>query len=273
MGTVTITHVGGNQYKVDPGDGHDIATKNGLALEGTSEGIPFRILVNGSNLTMELLGTAFDLVRISEQPGNQENSSFAKSQIDPFAGTFEISKDNTIFGNVTIVCTGGMNYQLSTKDGVDLARREGNQLNGIGSDAQFSITTNGNDLLYSYQGGTIQLRRIDATQNVQSTSASIKIDQRLLAVWRSTESYSSGSAYTMVTEYRIGFKKDGTWNFKKEWVGMGQSGEDPQEFGQYKIVSMNDSGGIINLGGKDTEYFFFGKSVKIGSRSYDFMRK
>jgi len=274
VGTVTITHTGGNQYQIDSGDGHDMATKNGSTLEGTSQGIPFRILIKGSNLVMELLGSAFDLTRISRQSVTPETSVTGNGtgNSDPFTGTFEIFGDNESFGKVIIICTGGVNYQLSSASGVDVANKSGSQLSGISNGASFIITLNGNDLSYSIQGVTIQFRRLDATQIGQSSSASNTIDQRLLGVWCYTHIQKSGSSQ-MVTDYKIGFKKDGTYNTKTSWAGMGSEGENPQQFGQYQIVSMNESGGIVRLDGKDTEYFFSGGNVRIGTTIYEFIRK
>lgn len=273
-GNVTITHLGSNQYKIDSGNGHDIAIKNGQVLEGTSEGIPFRILVNGINLTMELLGSAFDLVRVSEQLANQESNSMAKSQNDSFVGMFDLVGDNTILGRINIANTGGNNYQLTSANssGFDLATKNGNQLSGVTSGAPFTITINGNNLSFNISGVSMQLVRVNPAQVSQSGSTPGTIDQRLLGVWRYTHIQRSGSDQ-LVTDYKIGFKQDGTYNTKSQWAGMGSSGEDPQQFGQYQIISMNQNGGIVRLDGRDLEYYFSGGSVKIGSTIYEFIRK
>lgn len=105
-----------------------------------------------------------------------------------------------------------------------------------------------------------------------STGISVTVDDRLLGVWRYTDIRKSGSAQ-MVTDYTIGFKNDGTYNTKTVWAGMGNSGEEPQEFGQYQIVTINESGGIVKLDGKEMEYHFSRGSVQLGSTIYEFIRK
>ncbi len=66
-GILTITHLGGNTYKIDAGTGADNATKDGNVLEGVSEGVAFKISISGNNLVMELPGVSVDLIRKSNQ--------------------------------------------------------------------------------------------------------------------------------------------------------------------------------------------------------------
>jgi hypothetical protein len=251
------------------GLGPQTVIKAGKLLLLTENDVVFSFEAVTEGLMLRGNGQAITLTRVG-----QNNTQAQNTTKDPFTGTYEMFGDNVSFGKVTITCTGGLNYQLASTAGTDLAKKSGNQLSGVSDGYAFTVTPNGNDLSFNTQGVTIQFRRLGAIQAEQPSQSSVskKIDQRLLGLWRYTSVQKSGGAQ-LVTDHKFIFYSDGTYTYKTEWAGLGSSGEDPMYNGKYEIVSMGNSGGKIKLDGNESEYFLTGKNLKIGSTIYEFIRK
>lgn len=260
-GNVIISHSGGNQYKIDTGNGYDVAIKNGNVLEGTSQGVPFRILASGDNLTMELLGSNISLTRISVPAVTPTAASPEDQGSKSFVGTYNVSLNGQTGGTLVITQLGGNTYKVDSGDGADNATQYGNSLEGTSGGVPFKITISGNNLVMEVMGTRIDLIRANSGTTTSPGAGTGNMDPRLLGTWSKTTAYNSGNAGTSSGTV-ITFLANGTFQLQTTFSAGGDgwstgSNSDPVQTGTYTVTNVNQKGGTLIIQGKQEGYMIY----------------
>lgn len=275
LGKVTITSDGGKYYSINLPDGtKDLATLVGQALEGESNGLPFRIIRQGNNLSLEVQGNQIALKRISTTSSSAGATGNSGKKSDAFVGNYELVVNQKNLGAVKITKIDATQYQLSSSDGQsDIFSIKNNTLTGTSNGIAFVIAPEGNQLKVSFDGGTGYLVRSGATPKATGT-----VDNRLLGRWVGSSSINSsggvGSA-SMAFGRTYFFAQDGTYQTKSTSAGGGAdwstSSEGKVEYGRYQIVSKNESGGVVSVNGNELKYVFYDdfSKMKLGNMHYE----
>ncbi len=274
------------------GLGPDFASRHGEVLKGISDGFEFSIRVSGNGVILNIGNQDINFTRETGSSGiagaagthSGAGNNAAKSQTqgkntdDPFEGVYDVSYQGQIRENWTIKHESGNQYSLISPGATIMGTRNNHQITGFDNINNMSFTLELNDKKLFLNVSGIQFELINRqaiSQNMQS-NASTK-DNRILGAWSGSKSYnSSGGVGDASLSYgqAYGFKADGTYEYKNfnvgggaEWSGSSESGI---QTGHYKIVSINQEGGVINIDGRTMEYVFFsdGSKMKMGSMIY-----